>query len=315
MRIEQLEYFFDVAKTKSLNVSAERLFVTQPTISEAIHKLEEELETELLIRSKKGVTLTESGEIVYRWIGIILDNVKSMREEVWEQQNHFNEALTGDLCIGATNLVSNLILPDIIEGFGKYYPNICVTNFNIRHYEISKFVERDIVDIAVFNSVETRNKNEVKNEILEKTDCNLICEEKVFAIAGKNLPISKEKVVDIDTVLQYPLVLIQSYSKEDTGIMQLIRQYNKDAKIILKTDNLNVIRQAILNERGVGLFTKSSYGKIFFSDIGDSDLVRVIKLKREIPLQYYTCLKKGKQLSMAEKAFIAYLEETAKKIK
>lgn len=53
MRIEQLEYFVDVAKTHSLNISAERLFVTQPTISEAIHKLEEELGSDLLLRSKK----------------------------------------------------------------------------------------------------------------------------------------------------------------------------------------------------------------------------------------------------------------------
>ena len=68
MRIEQLEYFLDVAKTKSLNASAERLFVTQPTISEAIHKLEEELESDLLTRSSKGV---ESVSYTHLWDTIL----------------------------------------------------------------------------------------------------------------------------------------------------------------------------------------------------------------------------------------------------
>lgn len=315
MRIEQLEYFLDVAKTKSLNISAERLFVTQPTISEAMHKLEEELDAELLVRSKKGVALTEAGEVVVKWAEQILGDVKNMQEELWELQSQINPELKGDLCIGGTNLVSNLILPDVIDGFGKAYPNICVTNFSVRHYEIPDFLERDTMDMAVFNACRSQytDLDAEKQEILHRVSCELIYEEPLFVIAGKNLPISKEKQVSLEQVAEYPLVLLQTYGQEDNGIAQILRNAG-DVRFILKTDNLKMIRQAILNERGVGLFAKSAVGRIFFNDVEDSELVRVIKLKKKVTLQYYLGLKKDKRLNMPEKAFIAYLKDYAKKV-
>lgn len=315
MRIEQLEYFLDVAKTKSLNISAERLFVTQPTISEAMHKLEEELDAELLVRSKKGVSLTEAGEVVVKWAEQILGDVKNMQEELWELQSQINPELKGDLCIGGTNLVSNLILPDVIDGFGKAYPNICVTNFSVRHYEIPDFLDRDTMDMAVFNACRSQYTalDAEKQEILDRVSCECIYEEPLFAIAGKNLPISKEKQVSLEQVVEYPLVLLQTYGQEDNGIAQILRNAG-DVRFILKTDNLKMIRQAILNERGVGLFAKSAVGRIFFNDVEDSELVRVIKLKKKVTLQYYLGLKKDKRLNMPEKAFIAYLKDYAKKV-
>lgn len=315
MRIEQLEYFLDVAKTKSLNISAERLFVTQPTISEAMHKLEEEVDAELLIRSKKGVALTEAGEVVVKWAERILNDVKSMQEEVWELQSQINPDLKGDLCIGGTNLVSNLILPDVIDGFGKAYPNISVTNFSVRHYEIPEFLERGTMDMAVFNVCRSEhiNLDPEKQMILKLDDCELVYEEPLFVIAGKNIPISKEKQVSLEQVVDYPLVLLQTYGQEDNGIAQILRNAG-DVTFVLKTDSLKMIRQAILNERGIGLFAKSAVGRIFFHDVEDSELVRVIKLKKMVKLQYYLGLKKGKRLNMPEKAFISYLRDYAKKI-
>ncbi|MEE0510308.1 MAG: LysR family transcriptional regulator [Peptococcaceae bacterium] len=315
MRIEQLEYFLDVAKTKSLNISAERLFVTQPTISEAMHKLEEELDAALLIRSKKGVSLTEAGEVVVKWAERILSDVKNMQEEIWELQSQINPELKGDLCIGGTNLVSNLIMPDVIDGFGKAYPNICVTNFSVRHYEIPEFLERDTMDMAVFNVCRSpyAELDPEKQMILKMDDCELIYEEPLFVIVGKNLPISKEKQVSLEQVVEYPLVLLQTYGQEDNGLAQILRKAG-DAKFVLKTDNMKMIRQAILNERGIGLFAKSAFGRIFFNDVEDSELVRVIKLRKDVKLQYYLGIKKEKRLNMPEKAFIAYLKDYVKKI-
>lgn len=313
MRIEQLEYFVDVAKTHSLNISAERLFVTQPTISEAIHKLEEELGSDLLLRSKKGVALTESGDVVLQWAQKILDDVAEMREAILELENHSNAELNGDICIGATNLVSSLILPDIIEGFGKRYPNVCVTNFCIRHYEITEFLEKNTIDLALFNLFKIpdfvqENSGALKNNLLQKYCCENIYEEPIFVIAGKNMAISKKKQVNLKEVLQYPLIMMQSHLHEQNDVVRLLQKI-AEPNIVLKTDNAKMIRQAILGGRGIGLVTKSSCGRAFFNEVQDSDLVRIVKLEEDILLQYFVGIKPDKHLSMVEKAFIDYVKE------
>lgn len=313
MRIEQLEYFLDVAKTNSLNISAERLFVTQPTISESIHKLEEELDTELLIRSKKGVSLTETGHIVQRWAETILQDVALMQNEIFELQNGSNPKLFGDICIGASNIVSKITLPDIMEGFSKHYPNIAVTNFYVRHYEIPEFLINETMDIAIVNffHCESLPFNHIQKKILEETSYEKFFEEPIYVIASKNLPICKKKQITLQELVNYPLAITQTQLSEDNGVLQILRQYGK-TNIVLKTDNINLMTQSILNERCIGLFTKSAYHKTLRNEVENSALVRMIKLKENVTLQFYICLKKEKKLTMAEKAFIVYLKEAIK---
>ena len=68
MRTEQLIYLIDIAKTGSINNTAQRLFTSQQSISESIKKLENELGCTILNRSKTGVTLTEDGLYVLSFL-------------------------------------------------------------------------------------------------------------------------------------------------------------------------------------------------------------------------------------------------------
>ena len=62
MRTEHLQYFVEVSKCHSIQLAAEKLFVTQPTISIALKNLEQELGAQLFLRSKNGMFLTEAGQ-------------------------------------------------------------------------------------------------------------------------------------------------------------------------------------------------------------------------------------------------------------
>ncbi|MBR2305289.1 MAG: LysR family transcriptional regulator, partial [Ruminococcus sp.] len=64
MDIRVLKYFLAVAREQSFSVAAERLYLSQPTLSRQLKELEDELGKPLLIRSNKGVTLTEEGMIL-----------------------------------------------------------------------------------------------------------------------------------------------------------------------------------------------------------------------------------------------------------
>ncbi len=73
MDFKQLESFVTIAKVKSFSKAAEKLFLTQPTISNHIHNLEKELGTALFNRTNKNISLTNAGEILFKYAVSILN--------------------------------------------------------------------------------------------------------------------------------------------------------------------------------------------------------------------------------------------------
>ena len=73
MNLKQLEAFVRVAETKSFSAAAKKLYLTQPTVSAHIASLEKELNTCLLVRNTKGVSLSESGKELYAYAEQILE--------------------------------------------------------------------------------------------------------------------------------------------------------------------------------------------------------------------------------------------------
>ncbi len=79
MQLQQLEYFVAIADAGSLNKAAEKLFLTQPSLSKAIANLEDEIKVKVFTRSKSGVELTEEGKKVYQYARAILDRTELIR--------------------------------------------------------------------------------------------------------------------------------------------------------------------------------------------------------------------------------------------
>lgn len=81
MNITQLEYFKTVAECGSFSAAAAKLFVSQPTLSISVKKLEEELGLTLFVRNSKGFALTKAGKRMLTHAGTILDGLKEMQNE------------------------------------------------------------------------------------------------------------------------------------------------------------------------------------------------------------------------------------------
>ena len=77
INLNLLKYFYEVVNTKNITKASKNLFVSQPAITSAIKELEEEFKVKLLNRSKKGVTPTLEGEILYNNIKEIFNNLNT----------------------------------------------------------------------------------------------------------------------------------------------------------------------------------------------------------------------------------------------
>ena len=144
MDFKQLEAFVYVVKLKSFSKAAQRIYLTQPTISAHISSLERELDTRLLERGTRSVYPTKPGSILYQYAVKML----KLRDDACCAVKNYNKELKGNLTICASTLPSQYILPKIISAFREEYPNV---TFNIRREDSESVVEsvsRGLADIG-----------------------------------------------------------------------------------------------------------------------------------------------------------------------
>lgn len=120
MTISQLEYVLAVAKHQNFTEAAKRSFVTQPTLSMQIQKLEEELGIQIFNRKKKPIALTEIGKKIVEQAKIIVDESNRMNDIV-DQQKGF---IGGEFRLGIIPTVIPTLLPMFLKIFIKKYPKV-----------------------------------------------------------------------------------------------------------------------------------------------------------------------------------------------
>lgn len=111
MTITQLEYVVAVATYKSFVAAAEKCFVTQPTLSMQIQKLEEELGIKLFDRNKHPIAITAMGEAIVEQAKVILSECDKIYELIQNQQN----TLGGVFRLAVIPTVAPYILPGLLE--------------------------------------------------------------------------------------------------------------------------------------------------------------------------------------------------------
>lgn len=115
--------FYTVAKHQNISLAAKELFISQPAVSKAISKLEENLDTALFLRSSKGVRLTYEGEILYKQTEHAFLAIKSGEEQLTRRK----ELGMGQLSIGVSNTLCKYVLLPYLEKFIKAYPHIRIS--------------------------------------------------------------------------------------------------------------------------------------------------------------------------------------------
>lgn len=120
LEIRQLEYFRMVSEVNSFTRAAERLYVSQPAVTNAIRSLEEELGIQLFDRSQKQVVLTAEGQIFYRHVERILHGITTTLTEIDALRNLSD----GTLRLGITAMGGVRPIISLLKIFRESYPNI-----------------------------------------------------------------------------------------------------------------------------------------------------------------------------------------------
>lgn len=145
MDLREIKLFIDVADHMSFTKAAEHSYVSQPSLSKIVKKLEEELQVELFDRSTRHLRLTDAGKIVYQQgrkalaplneLNILLDELRNLD--------------TGEIKIGIPPLIGTLFFPDIARKFHAKYPKVKLHLVELGAKRIATIVEDSQIDLGI----------------------------------------------------------------------------------------------------------------------------------------------------------------------
>jgi LysR family hydrogen peroxide-inducible transcriptional activator len=145
MQIHQLRYFCAVARTGSFTRAAQHEHVAQPSLSQQIRKLEDELGTKLFDRLGRAVRLTQLGEIFLPRAEAILRQVDQSKLEIQEKIG----AEQGTLVIGAIPTIAPYFLPAHLSSFTRKFPRVRINVIEEVTAELLNLAHRGAIDLAL----------------------------------------------------------------------------------------------------------------------------------------------------------------------
>ena len=137
--------FYTVAKNKNISLAAKELYISQPAISKAISKLENNLETTLFIRSSRGVTLTEEGAILFEQVRNAFTSINNGEEQL----RKIARLGVSHLSIGVSITLCKYILLPYLKEFIKENPHVTISITCHPSLETIRDIENGITEIGL----------------------------------------------------------------------------------------------------------------------------------------------------------------------
>lgn len=225
MDIGQLETFIAVADNKSFTRAAEILYVTQPTVSNHISNLERDLDTVLFIRTRKNVTLTKSGQLLYNHALNIINAYRNMTSEL----RSFNDNLEGHLNIYASSIPRKYFLPKVLAKFTKEFPGI---GYSLLNEDSASVINSLLAGETDFGFVGIKSDS-------TKLDCHKILSDELVFITSKDYMVNtvKENSITSTELLSHPLIV----REEGSGTRKLLEDQLLKVSKRLENDKLLAI--------------------------------------------------------------------------
>lgn len=134
-----------LASEMNMRKAAERLFVSQPALSQRLQNIEKEWGTKLFLRSQKGLSLTPAGELVIKFVNEVLTKEEKVKESI----NALNSEVHGTLKIAVASIVGQNWLPQVLKKFVNRYPHAKISLITGWSSEILKSLYEDQVHIGI----------------------------------------------------------------------------------------------------------------------------------------------------------------------
>lgn len=256
-----MRYFLAAADTRSFTRAAERLHVTQPTLSHQIKQLESVIGAVLFERSTKQIELTAAGRLFKPYCERILKEIESSELAISELEG----LMRGTLRMAVFHSFSHSMLPSILAEFALRYPGVHVTARLVPRIDMERDLINGNLDMAV--AYVTDDNDQIV------ADC--LFDEELVLVAGSKNPQAARNSMPMRGLAELPLVLLTS----EFGARQFVDRFFAEARlrahVVLE---MNAIEPILATIRNSGLASVLSAGAIV-----DTNGLKIVRLTEPPP--------------------------------
>ncbi|HGK7064329.1 TPA: LysR family transcriptional regulator [Streptococcus agalactiae] len=230
MDIRQLTYFIAVAEAKNYSHAAKSLFVTQPTLSQAIKKLEAELNTILFLQNGRQLALTEAGEILYEKGQLLMTNFNQMVTEIQQLNQEKKEGIR----VGLTSLFAIQFMKQI-STFMATHSNVEVSLIQDGSRKLQELLAKGKIDIGLLSFPSTRN--DITIEPLQTSTKGY----KVSIVMPKSHPLATLPEIELNDLRDYKVASLNEHYMLGEMLPRKCRALGFDPHIVFKHNDWEVL--------------------------------------------------------------------------
>lgn len=241
MKIEQLEFLIEVVKAGSINAASKKIFISQQSLNQSLRNLEDELGFAVLNRTKKGVTLTSQGLVVYNAAQAIVARYTQMLDQIHVQADGEGEILSGKLNIHLSPMISISIMPVVYVDYLHTYPKVQVYLQERYQDDIVAEVAQnpgDVGFVLIANSLSYFHDHIPKN-----VELKLLTSYPISIAMSPRHPLAHQHSLSLQSIRDYPFIIFESGGPQGEHALQNV----VDLHVLLSTNNYNMCRE-LLNE-------------------------------------------------------------------
>lgn len=292
MELKQLEAFVNVVELQSFSKAAQKLYLTQPTISSHIVSLEKEFNTKFLKRTTKNVQTTVDGERLYEYAKEIM----AIKEELYQGFGKEKEEEQRIEIAGST-IPSQYILPELIQAFQKQHDKVC---FTINQGDSEHVVGEILKHRAVIGFVGIKSKDDRLRYIP-------FYEDKLVLVTPneKHYQELLERNCSFEDLMKEPIILRENGS----GTKKTAEKFLESKKVEIQKLNVvayindqEIIKKSVSRGMGITIMSK----KAAQDYVEDGKILMYEPDKEEVTRKLYIVYAKRKKLDRLAKKFIEF---------
>ncbi len=296
MTLQQLQYAVTVASVGTITEAAERLYITQPSLTTAIRELEKEMNLTIFIRSNRGVAVSKEGEVFLGYARQILEQTELLKEK------YTNERQWGrNFCVSTQHysFAVNAFVELIQKYAGEEY------DFNLRETQTYEIIE----DVALMKSelgilyLDEENQSVITKTLREKELIfTPLFDAKPHVFISSEHPLAAKKTVDWDDLEPYPYLSFEQ--GEHNSFYYAEERYSR----VLRKKNIRVRDRATLFNLLIGLNGYTVCSGVIDENLNGKNIIAV-PLKEQGMMQIgYICHKRA-VLGRLASAYIETLKQ------
>jgi DNA-binding transcriptional LysR family regulator len=294
MTLRQLESFLAVARDGSFSVAAQRLHLSQPTLTEHVQELEREIGKPLFARRYRQVVLTEAGRVLEPYVSRVMTTLESAARAVAE----LDGLRHGSLLVGASTTPGIYVLPRIVGHFRRAYPGIALSLQIANTRTIEERIRAEHLDVGV-----------VGGHLLgtgeECLTAGLVDE--LVLVVRPDHAWAKRGMIGLDRVAEQPLLMREEGSATRHLTEHALREAGARYDIAMELDHTEAIKQAVLAGLGAAFVSTHAVRREIAAHQLAAVRVRGLALRRH----FHVIHRQGRPLSGSAQAFVRLLEAEA----